>query len=314
MRVKIVAAAVALLFSSAAFAMHCPADMKKIDEAMAKKPKMTAAQMAEVKKHRAEGEALHKAGKHQESVDTLGKAMKILNIKYRNAVRKRRLRAAFLFCRARVMPLIGDFHPNAPRPCWSRWLDAPFPARVQCRYAIARAARPHGARARRARAARPLRRLQKPRMPSGQLALPSADAWFAAHGWQPFAFQREVWRHIAGGPHRPAARHHRLRQDLRGLVRLLARALRGEVRCRRLAAAVDHADARAGRRHRARAAAPLADLGLAWSVGVRTGDTESGRARAAGAALPEVLVTTPEIAVADADTRDEPRAASRACA
>jgi hypothetical protein len=29
---------------------------------------------------RAEGETLHKAGKHQESIDTLAKAMKILNI------------------------------------------------------------------------------------------------------------------------------------------------------------------------------------------------------------------------------------------
>lgn len=80
MRVKIVAAAAALLFSSAAFAMHCPADMKKIDDALAKKPQLSAAQAADVKKYRAEGEALHKAGKHQESVDTLGKAMKILNV------------------------------------------------------------------------------------------------------------------------------------------------------------------------------------------------------------------------------------------
>jgi hypothetical protein len=36
--------------------------------------------MAEVKKLRADGEALHKAGKHQESVDTLAKAMKLLKI------------------------------------------------------------------------------------------------------------------------------------------------------------------------------------------------------------------------------------------
>ena len=70
-----------LLFSAAAWAFHCPADMKKIDEALAKNPKLTEAQMAEVKKDRAEGEALHKAGKHQESVDTLAKAMKILDIK-----------------------------------------------------------------------------------------------------------------------------------------------------------------------------------------------------------------------------------------
>ena len=70
----------ALLASSAAFAFHCPADMKKIDEALAKKPKLSAEQMAEVKKLRAEGEVSHKAGKHQESVDTLAKAMKILGV------------------------------------------------------------------------------------------------------------------------------------------------------------------------------------------------------------------------------------------
>jgi hypothetical protein len=77
---RIMSAAAALLFSAAALAFHCPADMKKIDEAMAKNPKLTEAQMAEVKKYRTEGEALHKAGKHQESVDTLAKAMKILSI------------------------------------------------------------------------------------------------------------------------------------------------------------------------------------------------------------------------------------------
>jgi hypothetical protein len=78
---KLVLATAALALSTAAFAFHCPQDMKKIDEALAKNPPLNAAQMAEVKKFRAEGEALHKAGKHQESVDTLAKAMKILNIK-----------------------------------------------------------------------------------------------------------------------------------------------------------------------------------------------------------------------------------------
>ena len=55
-------------------------DMKAIDDALAKKPQLTAAQMADVKKYRAEGEALHKAGKHQQAVEELGKAMKILGI------------------------------------------------------------------------------------------------------------------------------------------------------------------------------------------------------------------------------------------
>jgi hypothetical protein len=73
---------VATLFAAGtALASNCPNEMKKIDEALAKNPKLTAAQMDEVKKYRAEGEALHKAGKHQESMDTLGKAEKILGVK-----------------------------------------------------------------------------------------------------------------------------------------------------------------------------------------------------------------------------------------
>ena len=71
-----------LLFSSqVAFAFHCPADMAKIDAALAKSPKLTAEQLAEVKKQRAEGEALHKAGKHADSVAVLGKAMATLGVK-----------------------------------------------------------------------------------------------------------------------------------------------------------------------------------------------------------------------------------------
>ena len=81
MKLRSIVVAVSLaLASSMALAFHCPADMKKIDEALSKNPKLSDAQMAEVKKYRAEGEKLHNAGKHQDSVDTLAKAMKILNI------------------------------------------------------------------------------------------------------------------------------------------------------------------------------------------------------------------------------------------
>jgi hypothetical protein len=69
-----------MAFSSVALAFHCPADMKKIDAAIEAKPTLSADKLSEVKKLRADGEALHKAGKHQESVDTLAKAMKILGI------------------------------------------------------------------------------------------------------------------------------------------------------------------------------------------------------------------------------------------
>lgn len=79
---RLFAIAAALAFAStSAFAFHCPKDMKAIDEALAKKPKLTEAQLKEVQKQRADGEAFHKAGKHQEAVDSLGKAKKTLGIK-----------------------------------------------------------------------------------------------------------------------------------------------------------------------------------------------------------------------------------------
>lgn len=75
----LIAAAGLAVASSSAIAFHCPADMKAIDAALPG-AKLSAAQMSEVKKYRAEGETLHKAGKHQESVDTLAKARKLLSI------------------------------------------------------------------------------------------------------------------------------------------------------------------------------------------------------------------------------------------
>ena len=81
MKLRTLLAAIALAAASAtAFAMHCPMDMKAIDAALAKNPNLSAEQLAQVKKYRADGEALHNAGKHQESVDTLAKAKKILGI------------------------------------------------------------------------------------------------------------------------------------------------------------------------------------------------------------------------------------------
>ena len=69
-----------VLVAMPAFAFQCPKDMKAVDAAM-KTAKLSKEQMAEVKKLRADGEALHKAGKHDESVKTLGKAKELLGIK-----------------------------------------------------------------------------------------------------------------------------------------------------------------------------------------------------------------------------------------
>jgi hypothetical protein len=63
-----------------ALAHNCPNEMKAIDAALPG-AKLTAAQSEEVKKLRAEGEQLHKTGKHTESMAALGKAKGILGIK-----------------------------------------------------------------------------------------------------------------------------------------------------------------------------------------------------------------------------------------
>ena len=80
MKIRATLFSVLMSASFATLAFHCPNDMKAIDAALTKNPKLSDVQMTEVKLLRAEGETLHKAGKHQESVDTLAKAMKILGI------------------------------------------------------------------------------------------------------------------------------------------------------------------------------------------------------------------------------------------
>jgi ATP-dependent Lhr-like helicase len=160
-------------------------------------------------------------------------------------------------------------------------------------------------RARRARQAReakslatatslPLQEAGRVMPPVPQLALPSAEGWFAAQGWQAFPFQREVWEHIASG--RSGLLHATTGSGKTYAVwfGLLNRALAGEVKggglrllwltpMRALAADTAHA-----------LEAPLAQLGLQWTVGVRTGDTAAGERARQSQHLPEALVTTPE--------------------
>lgn len=80
MNLKTTVVAVTLaLASSAVFASSCPKHMKAIDAALPN-AKISVAQMAEVKKLRAEGETLHNEKKHKESMEALTKAEKILGI------------------------------------------------------------------------------------------------------------------------------------------------------------------------------------------------------------------------------------------
>ena len=71
----VAAAALLALMATPALASQCPKDMKAIDEALAAGKGKAA--MDKIKALRAEGEALHKAGKHKESVEKLAEAMKL---------------------------------------------------------------------------------------------------------------------------------------------------------------------------------------------------------------------------------------------
>ena len=76
----LLASLVVLFFAQPALAFHCPADMAEIDTALAAGPQVSAEQLMKVKELRAEGEALHKAGNHQHSIEVLEEAKKILGL------------------------------------------------------------------------------------------------------------------------------------------------------------------------------------------------------------------------------------------
>ena len=81
---KMFALGAGLLFATGtALASHCPSDVKAIDDALAKKPKLSEAQMKDVKAQRDAGEAAHKAGKHKEAEESLHKAMTALGIEHK---------------------------------------------------------------------------------------------------------------------------------------------------------------------------------------------------------------------------------------
>lgn len=68
------------LVAGAALAHNCPNEMKAIDAKLATNPKLADADAAKVKQWRADGEAAHKAGKHDDSMKMLGEAKKVLGI------------------------------------------------------------------------------------------------------------------------------------------------------------------------------------------------------------------------------------------
>ncbi len=79
MRPLAIAAVLAAFAAGPAVAFQCPQDMAAIDAALAT-AELTDDQRAEVMQLRADGEALHRGGSHQASVDALAQAKAILGL------------------------------------------------------------------------------------------------------------------------------------------------------------------------------------------------------------------------------------------
>lgn len=122
------------------------------------------------------------------------------------------------------------------------------------------------------------------------------ERWFAARGWEPFPFQRDVWRAVADG-------ESGLLHAITGAGKTYAVWFAALMRCVR-GGAVGRAPPlsvlwltpmRALAADSARALqAPVADLGMDWTIETRTGDSPASVRSRQAARLPTALVTTPE--------------------
>ncbi|CAG9180348.1 ligase-associated DNA damage response DEXH box helicase [Cupriavidus pampae] len=132
-------------------------------------------------------------------------------------------------------------------------------------------------------------------------AAPAQDAlearlveWFASRGWTPFPFQREVWDAVRAGQsgllHATTGTGKTYAAWLGALLAFASTEKEAApltvlwlTPMRALAADTTRA-----------LQAPLAELGVNWTVALRTGDTGSSERAAQARRLPSALVTTPE--------------------
>lgn len=150
------------------------------------------------------------------------------------------------------------------------------------------------------------------------------ERWFAARGWKPFDFQREIWRACAAGEsgllHATTGAGKTYAVWFGALNRhLLSRAVtvRDEPAAKTIKAQADAppmavlwiTPMRALAADTVRALqAPLPELALNWTVGLRTGDTPPAERARQDRRWPTALVTTPEslsLMLARAHARDE---------
>jgi ATP-dependent Lhr-like helicase len=137
------------------------------------------------------------------------------------------------------------------------------------------------------------------------------DGWFERRGWTPFAFQREAWDAVARGEsgllHATTGAGKTYAVWFAALSAALAARDRSASRAQAAAPAAPSRWSQGGTKllwitpmralaaDTARALAePLAELGLDWRIGLRTGDTASAERARQQRRAPDALVTTPE--------------------
>ena len=154
-----------------------------------------------------------------------------------------------------------------------------------------------------------LKNTASPAIPTGSRGNTLADRWFNQLGWQSFPFQREVWeavgRGFSGLLHATTGTGKTYAVWLAALNRFVQSAdampmPKGPLGAKRAIRApaltvlwITPMRALAADTERA-LQAPLADLGISWSIGVRSGDTSSAQRAKQSRRLPTALITTPE--------------------
>jgi len=138
-------------------------------------------------------------------------------------------------------------------------------------------------------------------------------AWFAARGWKPAAFQRETWRRYLAGEsgllHTPTGSGKTLAAFGGPLLEALADPAAARPAAGEGPRVLWVTPLRALAADTARALAQVAqELGIAWTVALRTGDAGARDKRLARQGKAEVLVLTPEslallLSYADASSR-----------
>ncbi|VVO92329.1 hypothetical protein PS838_02374 [Pseudomonas fluorescens] len=131
-----------------------------------------------------------------------------------------------------------------------------------------------------------------------------ARHWFTARGWKPFVFQKQVWAAIKNGQsgllHASTGAGKTYAVWL-GALNRFARATPADDKPRKRKPLAEPLTVlwitpmRALAADTARALeAPLQDLQIPWSIGLRTGDTSSSERARQSRRLPSALITTPE--------------------